>query len=146
MLNGANHGVYNAVPPTLATGDISTLQLDQNGNLKIIIMAIVTSISQGLNITPRIVSAAGDVTLTNTDYTVVVNKPIGAATVVNLPPNTFGEAFIVKDGKGDGATHNLTLTPATGTIDGNPTYVINSNYGSVGFFGDGANWLITSKT
>ncbi len=146
MLEGSNHGIYNATPPVLHDKDISTLQVDQNGNLKVIIMALLSTISQGLNINPRIVTASGNVALTTTDYTVVIKKTVGAATLVNCPPNTSGEAFIVKDGKGDAGTNNITITPAAGNIDGNPTYVINTNYGSVGFFGDGTNWLINSKT
>lgn len=145
MLDGSNHGVYNAVAPVLTDKDISTLQVDQNGNLKVIIMALLTTISQGLNINPRVITAAGAVTLSSTDYTVVIKKTVGAATPVNCPVNVSGEAFIVKDGKGDAATNNITITPASGTIDGSPTYVINTNYGSVSFFGDGTNWLINSK-
>ncbi len=145
MLDGANHGIYNATPPTLSTGAVNTFQLDQNGNLKVSIVSIMTAISQGLNLNPRIVTAAGSVTLTSTDYTVIIEKTVGAATPVILPTNVLGEAFIVKDGKGDAATNNITLTPLSGTIDGSPTYVINTNYGSVSIVGDGTNWLIIAR-
>lgn len=146
MLEGSNHGVYNTTPPVLIDKAVSTLQVDQNGNLKVSIMAIINIISQGLNVSPRVVTGAGNIALSSTDYVVVVNKTVGAATPVNCPVNTLGEAFIVKDGKGDAATNNITITPASGNIDGSPTYVISTNYGSVSFFGDGTNWLITSKT
>jgi L-ascorbate metabolism protein UlaG (beta-lactamase superfamily) len=109
-------------------------------------MAILTSISQGLNINPRVVTAAGAITVTSTDYCVMVKKTVGAATTVNLPVMSSGESFVFTDAKGDAATNNITVTPASGTINGAATYVINTNYGSVSIVGDGGtNWLIISK-
>lgn len=146
MLDGSSHGIYRALPPILNDGDVSVLQLDLNGNLKVAIMAVITTISQGLNIAPRIVTGSGPVTLTSSDYVVEINKTLGSSTSISTPSNTIGEAFLVVDGKGDASSNNITITPSAGTINGAATYVITTNYGSVSFFCDGTNWLITSKT
>lgn len=96
-------------------------------------------------LTGRIVTAAGAVTMTAADGIVEVNKTVGAATVVNLPatPTSFQIQY-VKDGKGDAGTNNLTLTPASGTIDGAATLVIGSNYGACGFYWDGTNYMVVA--
>ena len=39
-------------------------------------------------------------------------------------------------------TNNITLTPASGTINGAATYVININKASVVLVGDGTNWFV----
>lgn len=63
---------------------------------------------------------------------VVVDKTDGAATAITLPANPLnGHSILIKDGKGDAGTNNITITPASGTIDGAATYVISENYGSV---------------
>lgn len=91
----------------------------------------------------RVVTAAGAVTVTTSDYTIVVNKTVGAATTVNLPASPLtGTVFYVKDGKGDAATNNITLTPAAGNIDGAGTLVINANYGGYQLVYNGTAWNI----
>jgi hypothetical protein len=91
----------------------------------------------------RVVTAAGAVTVATTDDIVVINKTSGAATAANLPstPKT-GTRFIIKDGKGDAATNNITITPAAGNIDGAGTSVINTNYGSTTLVYNGSEWNI----
>lgn len=91
----------------------------------------------------HVVTAAGAVTVTNADYTIVVNKTVGAATTVNLPASPLtGTVFYIKDGKGDAATNNITITPAAGNIDGAGTLVINTNYGGYQLVYNGAAWNI----
>lgn len=91
----------------------------------------------------RVVTAAGAVTVSaTTDYCIVVNKTTGAATTVNLPAVAAGLTFVIKDGKGDAATNNITLTPAAGTIDGAATKVMNLNYDSMTVICDGTNWWV----
>src|ERR1700690_1919354 len=89
----------------------------------------------------RVVTASGAVTLLSTDWLVEINKASGAATVVNLLVTPkVGQQFRVFDGKGDAATHNITLTPASGTINGAGTLVINTAYGGALFWYDGVEW------
>jgi len=91
----------------------------------------------------RVVTAAGAVTGVVTDQTIVVNKTSGAATTVNLPASpSLGLTMTIKDGKGDAATNNITITPAAGTIDGAATNVINANYGSRTITYNGTEWNV----
>jgi len=92
----------------------------------------------------RVVTAAGAVAVNaSSDHIVIVNKTVGAATTVNLPasPST-GLEMIIKDGKGDAAANNITVTPAAGNIDGAGTYVINTNYGVVQLVYNGTIWNV----
>ncbi len=80
----------------------------------------------------RVVTAAGAVTVTAADWAIIVKKTSGAATVVNLPAGILEMEFVIKDGKGDASTHNITVTPNGGdTIDGAATFVLNNDYQAV---------------
>lgn len=89
----------------------------------------------------RVVTAAGAVTVAVTDDVICVNKTSGAATAVNLPSGpTTGQAFVIKDCKGDARTNNITITPASGTIDGAATLKITHNYQSINVVYNGSEW------
>ena len=77
------------------------------------------------------------------DQIIIVNKTSGSATEVTLPSSpTAGMMYIIKDGKGDAATNNITITPAAGTIDGGANLIINGNYASVNLVYNGTEWNI----
>ena len=89
----------------------------------------------------RLVSASGDVTITQFDVIILLDKTVGAATNVNLPlsGSRSGVPVTVKDLKGDANTNNITFVPALSeTIDGfsaaaaaaNGVALIDANYGS----------------
>lgn len=91
----------------------------------------------------RLVIASGAVTMTNADKIVELNKTTPAATVVNLPtsPN-IGQVQTIKDGAGNASLFPITLTPATGLIDGLTTYIIATDYASVDFYWNGTAWRL----
>lgn len=91
----------------------------------------------------RVVTAAGAVTAATSDYIICVNKTTGAATTVNLfaSPVT-GTTLVIKDCKGDAATNNITITPASGNINGATTYVMNVNRQAATIFYDGTGWQV----
>lgn len=96
-----------------------------------------------VNVTVRVVTAAGAVTVTTSDYVVVVNKTVGAATTVNLPASpATGDTYVIKDGKGDAGANNITLTPAAGNIDGAGTKVMATNYQSISLVYNGTEWNV----
>jgi hypothetical protein len=96
-----------------------------------------------VNVTVRVVTAAGAVTVTTSDYVVIINKTSGASTVVNLPASpAAGDVYIIKDGKGDATTNNITLTPAAGNIDGAGTFVMATNYQSITLVYNGTEWNV----
>lgn len=100
--------------------------------------------TSGRKKTARVVTAAGAVTVTAADHVVIVNKTVGAATAVNLPAGVANTEFIIKDGKGDAAANNITITPAAGTIDGAATLVIAANYGKATLIYNGTEWNQTA--
>ena len=89
----------------------------------------------------RVVTAAGAVTQLSTDDVIVVNKTSGAATTVNLIASPVtGDSLVIKDGKGDSATNNITIVPNAGTIDGASSLVLATNYAAVNLCYDGTIW------
>jgi len=57
-----------------------------------------------------LVTASGSYTATSSDYLIIVNKTASEATTINLPAGTDNRVFLIKDGKGDASTHNITIT------------------------------------
>lgn len=95
-------------------------------------------------VTVREVTAAGAVTVSaTTDYVVLINKTVGAATTVNLPAGQTGLSFVIKDKKLDANSHNITITPnGSQTIDGAATLVLNVNGQSTSLVFQGTDWSI----
>jgi hypothetical protein len=80
----------------------------------------------------NITSGTSVVVLTNVE-TVRVNKTVGSATTLTLPPaNTMLFPVLIVDWKGDAATNNITINP-TGTekIQGLSSWIIAGDNGSV---------------
>lgn len=114
--------------------------------------------------TPVQITAGGavDVTVSNTypakslSSNYVINPSDGyiifevnttAARIITLPlANSVanGRFLIIKDSTGTANTHNITINPAgSDLIDGQGSYVINTNYGVVELIGDGnAKWQV----
>lgn len=91
----------------------------------------------------RVVTAAGAVTVSATDHVIILNKTVGAATIVNLPATpATGRELIIKDGKADASTNNATLTPAAGNIDGSGTFVMNLDRQATTLVYSGTEWSI----
>lgn len=89
-------------------------------------------------------TAAGNFSMLNVGI-VFVNKTVGQATTITLPPNPTAGGLTpfrwVVDAKGDAATNNITVVGAAGaTIGGAANYVINRNYGAALFAFNGTEW------
>jgi hypothetical protein len=77
------------------------------------------------------------------DSLIVVRKATGSATAITLPASPApGQEAIVKDGKGDAATNPITITSASGMIDGGASYVISANRGAARLTFDGTEWVV----
>ena len=78
--------------------------------------------------------------------TKTISKPAAdAPAFFELPAAASATAYadyIVKDGGGIAATHNITVSSAGGAIDGATAAVISANYGSLSFISDGTSWSI----
>ncbi len=103
--------------------------------------AIQTQINTKIAITQvfSVLSSSGTFTAT-ADSTHLVDTS-GASSAVTLPAVSLSRFVHIKD-KGNAEANNITITPASGTIDGAANHVINSNYGSVTLVSDGSNWFI----
>jgi len=134
---GANAGVAFTVSKTIASfrdsSGVPQFYISDQG---------ITTSAAGQRVATRVVTASGAVTVTNVDFLVEVNKTVGAATTVNLPAGVTGQRFIIKDGKGDAAANNITLTPAAGNIDNAATYVMATNLQSADIIYDGTMWVV----
>lgn len=103
-----------------------------------------TLTATAMPIAPRTITTASSVTVAATDGLVVINKATGAATTVTLEAGPVpGTVHRIKDGKGDAATNPITILPASGTIDGAASTVINQNRGAITLEYNGAEWSIT---
>lgn len=85
----------------------------------------------------------GNYTMLANDYCIVVNKVTGAATSVLLlsSPETGREA-IIKDGKADAGTNNITLSGNGVNIDGATTFVLSANKAAAKVIYNGVQWNV----
>jgi len=99
--------------------------------------------NQGFNIAKtRVVSAATDTASATADYFLCVTYTSTGAVTETLPAGVAGQTFLIKDCGGAAATHAITITPASGNIDGASTYVLNTNYGSVAVTYANSQWSV----
>lgn len=93
--------------------------------------------------TVTLVTSGASYTLSSSDGIVIVNKSSGSATAIALPSSpATGRTVTIKDGKGDAATNNITITPAAGTIDGASNLLLNVAYASAVLIYSGSAWNI----
>lgn len=61
---------------------------------------------------------------------------------VTLPATTAGKSFIIKDSIGSATTNTITITTTGSTIDGEASYLLNSDWGSIGLVYNGIEWNV----
>jgi hypothetical protein len=150
-LNGtpgtANQIVNNAVYGTTGQFNNMTMAADTvysqsgvNGNIR-----LQQSRSQRLSYANTIGSGATHTATTN-DETIVWASATGGAKAETIPTCAAGNAgqqLRIKDNQGTAGVGNITITPATGTIDGAASLVISTNRGVAKLQCDGVgNWMI----
>lgn len=76
-----------------------------------------------------------------TDHTILANAS-GGAFAVTLPSvsTTVGYEFVIK--KTDSSANIVTVTPASGTIDGAASFALTTQYQSITVQSDGTNWWL----
>ena len=106
--------------------------------------AIGTVQSQlGILVPVRTVTSGASVTLLASDGVVRIRKSTGSPTAVTLEANpVFGVTHTIKDAKGDAALNPVTITPASGMIDGATSYVLNTNRQAVTLQYGGDEWSV----
>jgi hypothetical protein len=104
-------------------------------------------------ITPTVLMGVWNVGLGTNSYSMPSNLTYvtvtsAAAVALALPAPSVGLSGWmpgVKDKGGNANTYNITITPASGTIDGAVSYTINANYGRVRFLCDGTNYFVIGQ-
>lgn len=95
----------------------------------------------------RVVTSAGNITVTNSDSIIVVNQTTPAFTSITLPSSPYtGKRITIKDGSGTATQYILTILPASGTIDGAPSATINIAFGTCDLIYNGTSWSIISPS
>ena len=90
-----------------------------------------------------VVTAGASASFAAGQTVLVVRKPTGSATAITLPSSPVAWVlYQVKDGKGDAATNNITVSPPSGTVDGAASIVINNNFQGLSFVYDGTTWNV----
>jgi len=101
-----------------------------------------------VHVNTKILTAAGNFTIIN-DSTLIVNKTVGQATSITLPKSVItGQQCVIKDGKGDAGTNNITVFPdgaTVTTIDGAANKIIAVNYGWIILEYNGTEWNVISQ-
>jgi len=91
-------------------------------------------------------SVTANYTVTVSDNTILANTTSTAFTVTLPDPASFaGRIYTIKKIGSGGIDKELTISPASGTIDGGSSYVIYNDWTYVTLQTDGANWYIIKK-
>jgi hypothetical protein len=92
----------------------------------------------------RIVTIAGPVTMTASDYYVEIKKTTPEATTVTLEANPLaGSQHVTADGAGNCDQFPITIVAAgTGTIHDQPNFVLNVPGGAITMLYNGAQWRL----
>ncbi|MBS1564935.1 MAG: hypothetical protein JST39_11135 [Bacteroidetes bacterium] len=91
-------------------------------------------------------SVTGNYTVTGADNTILANTTSSAITITLPDPASFsGRIYTIKKIGTGGIDKELTITPATGTIDGGSSYVIYNDWTYVSLQTDGSNWYVIKK-
>jgi len=93
--------------------------------------------------TPQIVTAGASVSLSPSSRKVIINKAVAGIITVSLPASPkVGQEILVKDGKGDAKSNNITILAPGKTIDGNSSIVMINNYQAYSLLFNGTEWNI----
>ena len=91
-------------------------------------------------------SVTANYTVTASDNTILANTSTTAFTVTLPAPASFaGRIYTIKKIGNGGIDKELTISPASGTIDGGNSYVIYNDWTYVTLQTDGTDWYIIKK-
>jgi hypothetical protein len=120
-----------AVSPILLdnTGGVFTFSMDMNA----LIAALAANFEPIHAHVDQVITSGASAVVQTSAETVRVNKTVGSATTLTLPPaNTMLFPVLIIDWKGDAGTNNITIVPnGTEKINGLSSWTIAGNNGSV---------------
>jgi hypothetical protein len=89
------------------------------------------------------VTSVTSATYTAAATDVLIDVNFAGAVTITLPTGSTsnkGKFYVIKDTSGAAGTHNITVKPNSGTLDGASSAIISLNYGALQVYSDGANW------
>ena len=106
---------------------------------------MVSNAVNNIFINQPVTATATNYTVLSTDVIIEVTDTSVARTITLPAPSTAGSGnkgkfYQIKDISGGAGTNNITITPASGLIDGSSSIIIASNYGNMQIFTDGMNY------
>lgn len=127
-----------------ASGQSTAGNLYITGNAGTNTLTINSTQAQFMTNYTSINHASSPYTVLATDYYISADPSSGAITVDLPNAPTTNRLFIIKDRTGNAAVNNITLTTPGGsvTIDGQTSYVMNSNYQSTLLLFNGSNYEV----
>jgi hypothetical protein len=63
-------------------------------------------------------------------------------TTITLPAGTLGKVYVVKDSIGDANANPITVVTTGSTIDSLPSYIMNTDWGSISLIYNGIEWNV----
>lgn len=145
--NGGGGGGGGGAVSSVSNSDGS---LTVSPNTGIVVASLNTSHSNawgaqqsftGLKVAVRTAVSTND-TITAADYFICPDNNASTATE-HLPSSpTNGQSFLIKDCAGAAAAHNITVSPASGNIDGAGTFIMSTNFQSIAVTYTGSQWSI----
>jgi hypothetical protein len=79
------------------------------------------------------------------NFYIIVDSSAEPTTIILPPAPQEGNRFVIKDGAGNSGSNAITIEGNGNTIDGEPLYVIQNDYGFVGVLFDGFEWKVINQ-
>jgi len=102
-----------------------------------------------LSLPVRVITSGTSDTTYLSDYTISWNSSttgLKYETINSCNSSRNGLTFIIKDEYGNAAQQSITITPTSGTIDGQAYYQLYYSYGSITLTCDGiSNWNVNAN-
>ena len=106
----------------------------------------ISTVQVSGSLSMAIKTVTADYTLTVSDNTLLANTTSAAITVTLPNPASFaGRIYTIKKIGTGGIDNELTISPASGTIDGGASYKIYNDWTFVALQTDGSNWYIIKR-
>jgi hypothetical protein len=86
-----------------------------------------------------------DVNSTTSDHCIFVNASGNSTITIPAGSGNAGRMIRIKDISGTAGTNHITIQPASGSIDGSMTYVLNLNFAAVNLICNGTNWFVIGE-
>ena len=79
-------------------------------------------------------------TATTTEY--FLGVIYDGSVTITLPAGTVGKVYVIKDAVGDANTNPITVVATGSTIDSQPNYLLNTDWGSISLIYNGIEWNV----